>query len=303
MSTVLYDAPGPRARVRNRLLAVITVVIVVAIIGFVLYRFAMTGQFTAEKWELFRYTAVWRAIGMATLTTLSAFIVAAIGSLLLGLVLSIGRVSSHRWVRWPVTVFTEIFRAIPVLILMMIMYYGLPTLGLEFINPYIAVVVGLILYNGSVLAEVFRSGIESLPSGQGEAGYAIGLRKTGVMSIILYPQAIRAMMPVIISQLVVVLKDTALGFIVTFQELLYLAKFYGSQVAYGAPIIPSTIIFGSIYIALCLLLAGLAKWVEVRTKRSKKLPTDSNFREDLGAAETKAIALQSESHEAGGRQI
>lgn len=294
MSSVLYDAPGPRARVRNRILAVVTILIVLAFLGFIIYRFIETGQFSAKKWELFAYGAVWRAIGGATLTTLSAFIVAAIGSLVLGLLLSIGRVSAHAWVRWPVTVFTEIFRAIPVLILMMIMYYGLPPLGFDFITPYIAVVTGLILYNGSVLAEVFRSGIESLPSGQAEAGYAIGMRKTAVMSIILYPQAIRSMMPVIISQLVVVLKDTALGFIVTFQELLFLAKFYGSQVTYGSPIIPATIIFGSIYIGLCLILAGVAKWTEIRTRHSTKLPKDPSARERQAAAETKAIATQSQ---------
>ncbi|WP_166996182.1 amino acid ABC transporter permease [Paramicrobacterium fandaimingii] len=293
MSTVLYDAPGPRARVRNRILAVITTLIVLGILGFIVYRFIISGQFTAQKWELFRYTAVWRAIGGATLTTLSAFAVAAVGSLLLGFILSVGRMSVHAWIRVPVTVFTEIFRAIPVLILMLIMYYGLPPLGFDFITPYIAVVTGLILYNGSVLAEVFRSGVESLPGGQSEAGYAIGMRKTAVMSIILYPQAIRAMMPVIISQLVVVLKDTALGFIITFQELLYLAKFYGSQVTYDSPIIPSTIIFGSIYIGLCLLLAGVAKWVELRSRRSKKLPRDPGASESLAAAETKAIAMQS----------
>ncbi|WP_166981638.1 amino acid ABC transporter permease [Paramicrobacterium fandaimingii] len=293
MSTVLYDAPGPRARVRNRILAVITTLIVLGILGFIVYRFIISGQFTAQKWELFRYTAVWRAIGGATLTTLSAFAVAAVGSLLLGFILSVGRMSVHAWIRVPVTVFTEIFRAIPVLILMLIMYYGLPPLGFDFITPYIAVVTGLILYNGSVLAEVFRSGVESLPGGQSEAGYAIGMRKTAVMSIILYPQAIRAMMPVIISQLVVVLKDTALGFIITFQELLYLAKFYGSQVTYDSPIIPSTIIFGSIYIGLCLLLAGVAKWVELRSRSSKKLPRDPGASESLAAAETKAIAMQS----------
>src|SRR5690606_21069378 len=150
-------------------------------------------------------------------------------------------------------------------------YYGLPPLGVSFMTPFLAVVISLTLYNGSVLAEVFRSGIESLPTGQGEAGYAIGLRKTGVMSVILYPQAIRAMMPVIISQLVVVLKDTALGFIVTFNELLYLAKFYGSQPTIGSPIIPSAIVFGSIYIILCLILSGVAKWVEVRLRNNPKV--------------------------------
>jgi glutamate transport system permease protein len=151
------------------------------------------------------------------------------------------------------------------------MYYGLPPLGVDFMTPFLAVVIALTLYNGSVLAEVFRAGVESLPKGQTEAGYAIGMRKSAVMAVIQYPQAIRAMMPVIISQLVVVLKDTALGFIVTFQELLFLAKFYGGQAQYGSPIIPSTIVFGTIYILLCLALSGVAKWVEVRSRRNPRI--------------------------------
>lgn len=270
MTSVLYDVPGPRAIVRNRVLAVVTSVAVAAALGFVIYRLAVTGQFSAEKWELFTFPLVRENIIKATVTTLTAFGLAAVFSIALGLILSIGRLSSHAWIRTPVMLFTELFRAIPVLILMMIMYYGLPPLGVTFVTPLIAVVTALTLYNGSVLAEVFRSGVESLPSGQAESGYAIGLRKSGVMRLILFPQGIRAMMPVIISQLVVVLKDTALGFIVTFQELLYLAKFYGAQITYGSPIIPSTIVFGSIYIALCLALSGIAKWVEIRSRRNPR---------------------------------
>ncbi|QEE61636.1 amino acid ABC transporter permease [Salinibacterium sp. dk2585] len=271
MSSVLYDVPGPKAILRNRILAVVTVVVVLAILGFIIYRLAVTGQFTAEKWRIFTFPLVHQNIIDATLRTLSAFAVAAVASLVLGLLLSIGRLSDHAIIRVPVMLFTELFRAIPVLILMMIMYYGLPPLGVTFMTPFLAVVIGLTLYNGSVLAEVFRAGIESLPKGQTEAGYAIGMRKSAVMLLIQYPQAIRAMMPVIISQLVVVLKDTALGFIVTFQELLYLAKFYGGQVTYGSPIIPSTIVFGTIYILLCLALSAVAKWVEVRSRRNPRI--------------------------------
>ena len=272
MSSVLYDVPGPRARARNRVIAVVAILVVAAALTFVIMRLAETGQFTAAKWQLFTFPLVQQKIVGAILTTLSAFGLAAVLSLLLGFVLSVGRLSDHAWIRIPVSLFTELFRAVPVLILMMIMYYGLPPLGITFVTPFVAVVTGLTLYNGSVLAEVFRAGVESLARGQAEAGYAIGLRKSAVMTLILYPQAIRAMMPVIISQLVVVLKDTALGFIVTFQELLYLAKFYGSQVTYGSPIIPSTIVFGTIYILLCLALSGVAKWTEVRLSRSPRAP-------------------------------
>lgn len=271
MSSVLYDVPGPRAKARNRILAVLTLIVVAGIIAFVLYRFAVTGQFSPAKWQIFTFPLVHQKILEATLNTLTAFGLAVVFSLILGLLLAIGRLSERAWIRTPVMLFTELFRAIPVLILMMIMYYGLPPLGVTFITPLVAVVTALTLYNGSVFAEIFRAGIESLPKGQSEAGYAIGMRKSSVMRLILFPQGIRAMMPVIISQMVVVLKDTALGFIVTFQELLYLAKFYGSRVEYGSPIIPSTIVFGTIYIALCLALSGIAKWVEVRSRRNPKV--------------------------------
>lgn len=277
MSDALYDVPGPRANARNRILSVITILVVAAILAFIIVRFAQTGQFSAQKWQIFTFPLVWENVAQATGATLGAFALAGVLSLALGLILSVGRLSEHAWVRIPVTLFIELFRAIPVLILMMIMYYGLPPLGVDFVTPFVAVVTGLTLYNGSVLAEVFRSGVESLPTGQREAAYAIGLRKSGVLTLILYPQAIRAMMPVIISQLVVVLKDTALGFIVTFHELLYLAKFYGSQFTYDAPIIPATLVFGAIYVVLCLILSGFAKWVEVRLRRGPGAPKGADI--------------------------
>ena len=269
MSTVLFDAAGPRAVIRHRLIGAITLVVIIAIIGFVVYRLVETGQFTAQKWELFTFPLVHQKLLEALFETLRAFGLSAVLSLILGLLLVVARVSSHRLVSVPATLFIELFRAIPLLILMMIMYYGLPPLGFTFVTPFVAVVTGLTLYNGSVLAEIFRAGIESLPKGQSEAAYAIGMRKTQVMRMILLPQALRAMAPVIVSQLVVVLKDTALGFIVTYQELLYLAKFYGTQGKYEFPIIPATIVVATIYIALCLLLAGVAKIIEVRTRRGR----------------------------------
>ncbi len=266
-SSVLYDVPGPRAIARNRILGVITVVVVAAIAGFFLWRLIDTGQFTAEKWQAFTYTNVWVQIGLATLRTLAAFGVAAVGALILGFVLALGRMSDHRWVSIPVGAVVEFLRAVPVLIFMFLLYYGLPVIGVR-MAPYWAVVIALIAYNGSVLAEVIRAGVESLPRGQREAGYAIGLRKSGVMQLVLLPQAIRAMMPVIIAQLVVTLKDTALGFIITYPELLFYAKFLGSQSSVGSPIIPATIVVGAIYIALCLILSFIANTVEKRLRRS-----------------------------------
>ncbi|MFV0434792.1 MAG: amino acid ABC transporter permease [Leucobacter sp.] len=269
MTSVLYDVPGPKAILRNRVLAVVTVIGVGAILAFIIYRFALSGQFSAQKWGIFTYSTIWEQILRALGKTLAAFGLAAVLSVVLGFVLAIGRLSDHRWVRVPFTAVTEIFRAVPVLVMMMLLYYGLPSVGMK-MDPYWAVVIALVAYNGSVLAEALRAGIESLPRGQKEAGYAIGLRKSGVMRLILLPQAVRAMLPVIVAQLVVTMKDTALGFIITYPELLYLAKQLSSNVQFGRPLLQSAFVIGGIYIVMCLILSGLARWLEIRMRKSPK---------------------------------
>ncbi|MDQ4503359.1 amino acid ABC transporter permease [Sinomonas sp. ASV322] len=291
MSSVLYDAPGAKARIRHLVLGVATFVVVVAIIGFVIWRLAETGQFTEAKWKIFTFPFVQQTILQAVGATLSAFAVAAAGSLVLGLALAVGRLSDRAWVSTPFHWFTELFRAIPVLILMMMFYYGLPPLlGLKW-PPYVAVVVALVLYNGSVLAEVFRAGIEALPKGQREAGVAIGLTKSQVTSIILLPQAVRSMLPVIISQLVVTLKDTALGFIVTYNEILFQAKYFGSQIQYGSPIVPSAIVAGVLYVGMCLILSGLAKLAERQLRRSQRVAGPKKGAPALNAAQDAATTI------------
>jgi glutamate transport system permease protein len=136
------------------------------------------------------------------------------------------------------------------------------------VSAFLALVIGLTLYNGSVLAEIFRSGINSIPRGQSEAGYSIGLRRSGVMLRILVPQAITAMMPAVISQLVVLLKDTALGYIIAYNDLLNA----GLRVVSGnfGNIIPSAIVIAVIYIIINIILGLIATWLEKRSRRSRR---------------------------------
>jgi glutamate transport system permease protein len=270
MSNVLFDVPGPRARLRYRTYAVVGTVVVLAFIAYIGWRFYDSGQFTARKWEWLEYAQVQSDLANAVLQTLQAFAAAAVLALIFGAIFAAGRLSDHAWIRRIAGFVVEFFRAIPALILMFLFYFGLPTLGVP-MTPFLGVVLGLTLYNGSVLAEVFRAGIQSLPRGQSEAAYALGMRKTQVMFLVLLPQAIRAMLPTIISQLVVLLKDTALGFIITFQELLYYARYIGSQGTFGRPIVPSTIVATAIYVVMCLLLTALATYLERRNRRSKKV--------------------------------
>jgi glutamate transport system permease protein len=280
MSSVLFDVPGPRARLRHRLYAVVGIAVVVAVIAFVVYRFAVTGQFAADKWTWIQYEQVQLDLLAALTNTLKAFAVGAVFALLFGAVFAAGQLSDHRVIRVPSMLIVELFRAVPLVVLIFFFHYGV-SLG----APFYSVVLGLTLYNGSVLAEVFRAGVLSLPRGQSEAAYAVGMRKTQVMGYVLLPQAVRAMLPAIISQLVVLLKDTALGFLITYEELLRYARYIGSIFQFDRPLVPVTIVVAAMYISMCLLLTWLATYLEKRNRRNKKvIELDKKPAEDVVAA-------------------
>ncbi|MFB6724567.1 amino acid ABC transporter permease [Kribbella sp. NPDC056345] len=270
MSTVLYEVPGPKGKTRNRISNIIVVIAVLGAAAWLIHRMYTHGQFEGRLWRQFEYAAIQRELLTGLLNTLRAAGLAAVLALLFGAVFAAARISDHKWVRVPATYVVELFRAIPLLILMFFFYYA----NIQFqwgLTPFAAVVFGLTLYNGSVLAEIFRAGIAAVPKGQREAAYAIGLRKNQVVRLVLLPQAISAMLPAIVSQMVVLLKDTALGFIITYAELLYVAKQMGGRLTYGFPYIPTYIVTAIIYIGLCSLLSVLARYLEGRSRRRRKI--------------------------------
>ncbi|WP_328563035.1 amino acid ABC transporter permease [Streptomyces coelicoflavus] len=273
MSSVLYDAQGPRAKRRNVLFTVVFLAAFAALLWWVIGTLNDKGQLEWALWKpFFTGTEAWSTyIWPGLQNTLKAAVLAVVIALPLGAALGIARLSDHRWVRVPAAVVVEFFRSIPVLVLMI---FGL-ALFAEYTNvssddrPLYAVVTGLVLYNASVLAEIVRSGILALPKGQAEGAMAIGLRKGQVMRLILLPQAVTAMLPAIVSQLVVILKDTALGgAILTFPELLASANTMSGY--YGANVIASYTVVAVIYIALNFALTSFASWLERRLRRGKK---------------------------------
>ncbi|KPC63881.1 amino acid ABC transporter permease [Streptomyces chattanoogensis] len=266
-TTALYDIPGPRTRQRHRLYGMASILVIVALIAWIVYLLFSTGQFTAAKWTPFTYKGIQELLLTGLGNTLRAFGFAAVFSLAFGAVLATGRLSAHRLIRWVSTLVVEFFRAMPVLVMIFFIYVALKA------EPLTALVAGLTLYNGSVLAEVFRSGVKSVESGQGEAAYALGMRKTQVMMHVLVPQAVRAMLPAIISQLVVALKDTSLGYLITYEEFLHAGKLIASNLDYGLPFIPVVMIISPIYIGMCMLLSWLANWVARRQRRNPKVET------------------------------
>ncbi|MFI6780937.1 amino acid ABC transporter permease [Micromonospora sp. NPDC050276] len=268
-ASILYDLPGPRAKRRNAILGVVSTVGIIALIAFIGYKFADTGQFEARKWEQFQYASVQRELLGGLWATLKAAGIAAVLALLFGAVFASARLSDKWILRTPATFVVELFRAIPLLILIFFGYYVPLQYGWS-IDKLWALVIGLMLYNGSVLAEIFRAGINAVPYGQTEGAYAIGMRKNQVLRLILLPQAVRSMLPAIVSQLVVLLKDTALGFIITYPELLFVGKQIGGRLPFGLPYVPTYLIVAAIYIAICGALSILAWWLQKRMGRSRR---------------------------------
>ncbi|MEU3264210.1 amino acid ABC transporter permease [Streptomyces bacillaris] len=263
-ATALYDIPGPQARRRHLLYGVASTAVILALVGWIIYLLFDTDQFTAEKWRPFQYKGIQELLLRGLGNTLKAFAYAAVLSLALGAVLAVGRLSVHRSVRWLCTLLVEFFRAMPVLVMIFFIFVALKVHALP------ALVAGLTLYNGSVLAEVFRTGINAVDRGQREAAYALGMRKTQVMTFVLAPQAVRAMLPTIISQLVVALKDTSLGYLITYEEFLHAGKLIASNLDYDLPFIPVVMVISPIYIGMCMLLSWFATWVARRQRRNPR---------------------------------
>src|SRR6266700_2248198 len=267
--TVLYDVPGPRARRRNRLLTVVFTAAFAAVAALVVWKLGQKNQWAAQKWKPFLQADIWtRHIIPGVEGTLKAAAIAAVLALAFGIIFGIGRISNHWWIRAPAGTVVELFRAIPLLLLIFFASYVPGALTNFTWNPTAqqAVVFGLTLYNGSVLAEVVRAGINAVPRGQSEAGYAVGLRKGQLMRLVLVPQAITAMMPAIVSQLVVLLKDTALGTIIAYDNLT--SKVSILQNLYTNAI-PAAIVIACVYIPINLALAWAATRLERRNRRRR----------------------------------
>ncbi|OBG06221.1 amino acid ABC transporter permease [Mycolicibacter sinensis] len=271
-STVLFDAPGPRARARHRAVSVATV-LAAASLGWLVYsRLSAKGQLTAEKWAPFLTADLWRTYvlpGVSGTLTAAAWSIGL--ALILGVGLGVGRLSGVRPLRWSCAVMVEFFRAIPVLIMMIFAYFVYGVLDV-FPPQQLAlagVVTGLTLYNGAVIAEIVRAGVRALPAGQSEAAAALGMSWGRSMRLVLLPQAVTAMLPVLVSQLVVALKDTAIGYQITFVEMVRQGTVVGSQYS---NYLPALLVIAALMITANLALSAGAIALERRLRRSRHNP-------------------------------
>lgn len=288
-ATVLFDTPGPRARGRHHALSLATVLIAAGL-GWVIYsRLSAKGQLAAEKWAPFLTADLWRTYvlpGVQGTLTAAAWSIGL--ALVLGVCLGVGRMSGVTAIRWSCAVVVEIFRAIPVLIMMIFAYfvYGLLNVFPPQQIALAGVVTGLTLYNGAVIAEIVRAGVNALPGGQSEAAAALGLSWAGSMRLVLLPQAVTSMLPVLVSQLVVVLKDTAIGYQITFVEMVRQGTVVGSQYS---NYLPALLVIAALMITGNMVLSAGAIGLERRLRRARQRTLEAATIEPEGTPGTRVV--------------
>jgi glutamate transport system permease protein len=281
MNTQLFDTPGPRARRRLAWWNAAFGVLFAALGVFVIWSLNEAGQFNPAYWAPFLDPGIIKALLRGLVATLRAAFYAIIFGLVIGAILAIGRMSSKAWIRLPTIVVIEFFRSLPPLLLVLFLFLActfafgrlgsfltafVPAqvasfLGMDQMDRLGPMVLALALYQGAILAEIFRAGLLALPRGQAEAGYSIGLTKAAVLRYILAPQAIRIMLPTTVSELIILLKLTALGYIISYQELLRTGRLITAS--YNN-IIPTALVMLAIYVLLNMAIARLARWMQER---------------------------------------
>lgn len=263
MTTALVDELGPRGRRRVMVGSVFGGVVVVALVAVALRRFASRGQLDADLWSILADPGVIRYLAGGLGNTVKVAAGAMVAAMAIGAVMALGRLSSHRPLCWQAGLYVEFFRGFPLLLLILFSASGLPRLGIDL--PLLwYLILGLAVYNSAVLAEIFRAGILSLDRGQSEAAATVGLTDGQAMRLVILPQALRRMLPAIVSQLITLLKDTSLGFFVQYEELLRRGQITGS---FDGNLLQVLIVVAVVYILVNLALSRLARRLEVRQRR------------------------------------
>ena len=260
---LLADALGPRGRRRTTIASAVAGVLLLALVAVVVRRFQAEGELEADLWSPLLDSGTLEFLGRGLLNTLKLAAAAMALALVLGGVLALGRLARNAPVRWGAGVLVEFFRGFPLLLLILFAVFGMRSLGYD-LPLFWSVAAALAIYNGAVLAEIFRAGILSLDRGQGEAASTIGLTYWQAMRHVILPQAVRRMTPAIVSQLVTLLKDTSLAYFVQYEELLRRAQLTGN---FDRNLLQVSIAVALVYIAVNFCLGRVARRLEVRQRR------------------------------------
>lgn len=261
MRDALYEEPGPKTRRKMLVGTIVSLAALAALVAWVVYRFWVTGQLAPRYWELFSWRTTWRYLLAGLEGTFAVALTAAVLSLVLGMVLMLGRTSRVRPLSAACAVLTNVLRGVPSLLFIYFFFFAMPNLGIK-MPAFWMLCIPVTLAASGVLAEVFRAGVNAVPRGQTEAGLSIGLSRWKVKTKIVLPQAVRLVIPSLISQLVVVVKDTALAYVVSYPDLMQNAQVLRTN--YDA-LVSTFLVVALIYIVINYLINKLAVLVSRRT--------------------------------------
>ncbi|MET7844039.1 amino acid ABC transporter permease [Streptomyces sp. NPDC005356] len=261
----LADVSGPRAIARNRLLEALSYVVLAAVLVYAVHRCVAAGELSAKAWRPFTDHRLWLFLGEGLVNNLRAAVAGMLLSMVMGIVLGLGLLARRRAVRWPIRTAVELFRSVPLLLLLYFLSLVLPSWGLR-LSDFWFLIVGLTLFNGAAIADIVRAGIRALPRGQSEAALALGLSQTSATWYVVLPQALRAMSPALVSQLVILLKGTALAFVLGgYIEMLRSATIVGQY--FSASVLQAYVVASLIFMLVNVGLTVGARRLETRERR------------------------------------
>ncbi|MQM24472.1 amino acid ABC transporter permease [Glycomyces albidus] len=290
-STVLFDALGPKGRRRSLIASIISGVVILGLLAWAAFGLAGNGFFEASRWvnplDVLVIETTWIP---AILATLEAFALGSLVAIVLGVVIGFGRISRFMPTRAASTVYVQFFRSLPLVLLIWISFtidghFGFTSEVLGWdgdARRLTFLVLGLGIYNGAILAEILRAGVAALPPGQAMAGYAVGLSHGQVQRLIVLPQVLRNMLPAVLAQLVILLKDTSLGYVITYPELLHSANIIGRD--YGNSFLQALVIAALIYFALAYTLSKLVVYAERRLRKKTATPAKAVERIEMAVS-------------------
>jgi glutamate transport system permease protein len=252
LEDILFGAPNPHARAVTRVMSAIAAAVLLVLAAAVVLRFHSAGQLELRLWEFFARSTTWAFLAKGLLGTLASAAMAAVIALTLGLVLLLGRLAKPRLVRWPSIAVIEFLRGTPTLLLIYVCFLVLPSVGIK-LSTYWMLTLPVGLSTAAVVAEVYRAGVLAVPRGQSLAARSVGLTEAQVFFHIVFPQALRYIVPALVAQLVIVVKDTTFGYVVTYGELMQNAKVL---IANYSSLVPVYLVVAALY---CLVNYGISR--------------------------------------------
>ena len=255
LEDTLFGTPSPRARTISLLLSVVTACLLVLLAAGIVYQFHSAGQLDAPFWEFFALPTTWAFLGKGLLGTLASSAMAAVIALSFGLLLLLGRLSPLRLLRWPSVALIEFLRGTPTLLLIYVCFLVLPVLGIK-LSTYWMLTLPIGLSTAAVVAEVYRAGVLAVPRGQTDAARSLGMTEAQVFFYIVFPQALRFIVPALVAQLVIVVKDTTFGYVVTYGELMQNAKVL---VANYHSLVPVYLVVAALYCLVNYAISAASK--------------------------------------------